>query len=254
VRQYRGNLQYSYSIRNPLTLKPFTKVKFLQNKWFTLIKDFNLQLVPNSFGTSIDVNRNYTSLKNRDITSFYQGSDVFANPALINKNFTMTRNYNFVWAFNKSLKFDFTAANDGRIIEPAGERVTKDTRKEVIHTFFHGKGKDSNGSEVYKYGENILYRQQMNLNVDAPINKIPIFDFIKANYRYGGTYTWTRRPFAADDAIGNTIQNTRSHNVTGNFNMVLLYNKIPYFRKINNPGSSNKPQGKLKGGDIKLRQ
>ncbi len=250
IRQYRGNLQYSYSIRNPLTIKPFTKVKFLQNKWFTLIKDFNLQLVPSSFGTSIDVNRNFTSLKNRDITSFYQGSDVFDNPALINKNFTMTRNYNFVWAFNKSLKFDYTAANDGRIIEPAGERVTKETRKEVKNTFFNG-GKDANGNQVYKYGENILYRQQMNLNVDVPINKIPMFDFIKTNYRYGGTYTWTRRPFAANDSIGNTIQNTRSHNVTGNFNMVQLYNKIPYFRKINNPGSGNKPQGKVKGVDLK---
>lgn len=249
IRQYRGNLQYSYSIRNPLTLKPFTKVKFLQNKWFALIKDFNLQLMPNSFGTSIDVNRNYTSLKNRDITSFYQGSDVFENQALINKNFTMTRNYNFVWAFNKSLKFDYTAANDGRILEPAGERITKATKKQIADDFFNG-GKDSIGNTVYRFGENILYRQQMNLNADIPINKIPIFDFVKTTYRYSGTYTWTRRPFAANDSIGNTIQNTRSHNVTGNLNMVQLYNKIPYFRKINNPGSS-KPQVKGKGVDLK---
>jgi cell surface protein SprA len=244
VRQYRGNLQYSYSIRNPLTLKPFTKVKLFQNKWFTLLKDFNLQLVPNSFGTSIDVNRNYTSLRNRDITSYYAGSDVFENPALINKNFTMTRNYNFVWAFNKSLKFDFTANNDGRILEPAGERVTKATRNEVKNTFFKGLKNSEGKDSVGRFGDNVLYRQQMNLNVDVPINKIPIFDFMKINYRYGGTYTWTRRPFA-NDSVGNTIQNTRSNNLTGNFNMVQLYNKIPYFRRVNNPGSGGrKPQAK----------
>ena len=251
IRQYRLNMQYSYSIRNPLILKPFTKVKLFQNKWFALIKDFNLQLVPSSFGTSIDVNRNYSSLKNRDITSFYAGSDVFDNQALINKNFTMTRNYNFVWAFNKSIKFDYTAANDGRIIEPAGERVTQATRKEIKNTFFNG-GKDNNGNAVSKFGENISYRQQMNLNVDVPLSKIPILDFVKVNYRYGGTYTWTRRPFAANDSIGNTIQNTRTNNVTGNFNMVQLYNKIPYLRRINNPGSNSKSV-KAKGGpDLKV--
>jgi len=129
-------------------------------------------------------------------------------------------------------------------MEDAGEGFH---RKQVQHTFFKG-AKDINGRDsIGRFGENTLYRQQMNLNVDLPINKIPILDFVKASYRYGGTYTWTRRPFAAD-AVGNTIQNTRTHNVTGNFNMVQLYNKIPYFRKINNPGSgNNKPQLKGKG-------
>ncbi|WP_317899480.1 T9SS outer membrane translocon Sov/SprA [Aurantibacillus circumpalustris] len=250
IRQYRGNLQYSYSIRNPLTLKPFTKVKLFQNKWFALIKDFSLQLVPNNFGTSIDVNRNYTSLKNRDITGFYAGSDIFENPALINKNFTMTRNYNFVWAFNKSLKFDYTASNDGRILEPPGERLTKANKNTVSKTFFNGL-KDVNGRDsVRSFGENVSFRQQMNLNVDVPINKIPLFDFMKINYRFGGTYTWARRPFAANDSIGNTIQNTRSNNFTGQFNMVQLYNKIPYFRRVNNPGSAGGPQ--LKGVSANL--
>lgn len=244
VRQDRGNLQYSYTIRTPLTLKPFAKVKLFQNKWFTLIKDFNLQLVPNSFGTSIDVNRNYSALKNRDITSFYAGSDLFTNPTLINKTFTMTRNYNFVWAFNKSLKFDYTASNDGRIFEAQGEGFN---RKQVTNNFFKGVKKDDGTDSIRKFGENTQYRQQMNLNVDVPINKIPIFDFVKVNYRYGGTYTWTRRAFAADDAIGNTIQNTRTNNLTGNFNMVQLYNKIPYFRKINNPGNNSSGKAVVKG-------
>jgi len=252
VRQDRGNIQYSYSIRTPLTLKPFTKVKFLQNKWFALVKDFSLQLVPNSFGTSVDVNRSYTALKNRDITSYYAGSTTFENPTLVNKNFTMTRNYNFVWAFNRSLKFDYTASNDGRIIESQGEGFA---RKDVQRTFFKG-GQDNNGNNVNKFGENTQFRQQMNLNVDAPLNKIPALDFMKANYRYGGTYTWNRRPFAADDNIGNIIQNTRTHNVTGNFNMVQLYNKIPYFRKVNNPGSSggSKTTFKPKGGDLRASE
>ncbi len=239
TRQYRGNLQYAFSIKNPLTLKPFAKVKLFENKWFTILKDFSLQLMPNSFGTSVDVNRNYSALKNRDITSFYEGSDVFANPTLVNKNFTMSRAYNFRWDFNKSIKFDYNATNDGRILEPYGETYLSDkvNRDSVINTFLNGK--TINNKNVGKFGENTIFRQAMNLNVDLPINKIPIFDFIKTTYRFGGTYTWTRRPFAADDNIGNTIQNTNSHNITGNFDLVKLYNKIPYFKKLNSPQQGN---------------
>lgn len=251
TRQYRGNLQYAFSIKNPLTLKPFTKVKLFQNKWFALLKDFSLQLMPNSFGTSIDVNRTYSALKNRDITSFYQGSDIFANPTLINKNFTMTRAYNFRWDFNKSIKFDYTASNDGRILEPFGEAYRKDkvNRDSVINTFLHGK--NENNKNVGKFGENTVFRQAMNLNVDIPISKIPLLDFVKTTYRFGGTYTWNRRPFAADDNIGNTIQNTNTHNITGNFNLVQLYNKIPYFKRINNPQGKGQAT-ELRGGGGKL--
>jgi cell surface protein SprA len=240
TRQYRGNLMYTYAIKNPYTLKPFTKVKLFQNKWFTLLKDFNLQLLPNSFGASVDINRSYISLKNRDITSFYAGSSDFVNPALVNKNFLISRNYNFQWTFNKSLKFDFAANNDGRILEPSGEnyKADKSKRDETVSTFLNGK--DSvleSGRLVHmgRFGENVVYRQQMGLTADAPLSKIPVLDFAKAQYRYTGTYTWNRRPFAADEIVGNTIQNTNTHNLTGSLNMVMLYNKVPFLKNINNP-------------------
>jgi cell surface protein SprA len=69
----------------------------------------------------------------------------------------------------------------------------------------------------------------------VPINKIPILDFMTVSYRYGATYTWNRRPFAVPDSLklGNTIQNTNTHNINGSFNMISLYNKIPYFRRVN---------------------
>lgn len=240
-KQYRGNLQYSYSVKNPLTIKPFAKTKIFQNKWFALVKDFSLQLVPSSFGTSMDVNRSYAALRNRDITGFYAGADQFANPTLINKNFTMNRSYNFVWAFNKALKFDYTAVNEGRLLEPRGEdyRNQKDSRDSVLNTFFNGRQSSPGGPVLGRFGENTTYRQQMNLNADLPLSKIPILDFVKSTYRYSGSYTWTRRPFAASDSVGNTIQNTHTHNFTGNFNFMQLYNKIPYLKRVNNPVPKN---------------
>ncbi|MCE3258440.1 MAG: cell surface protein SprA, partial [Bacteroidetes bacterium] len=245
IRQYRGNIQYAFTVPTPLVVKPFSKIKVLENKWFALIRDFNLQLMPNSFGMSMDVNRNFAALKNRDITGLYEGSTLFENPVLFNKNFVVTRNYNLRWDLSKSVKFDYTASNDGRIIEPQGEVGPKqrESRDSIINTFLYGK--KANGQNDYgRFGENIGYRQQMNLNVTVPVNKIPILDFVTLTYRYGGTYTWSRRPFAANDSIGNTIQNTNTHNYTGNFNMIQLYNKIPYFKKLN---TNQKTGGSMKG-------
>lgn len=246
TKQYRASIQYAFSIQNPLVIKPFSKMKIFSNKWFALIRDFNLQLTPNSFGTSIDVNRTFSALKNRDITSFYASGSDFENPVLYNKNFVMGRAYNLRWDLSKAVKFDFSANNDGRIIEPYGEvgRQQRESRDSIVSTFFNGK--NFNGQNDYgKYGENVVYRQNMNLNVIAPIQKIPILDFATLTYRYAGTYTWNRRPFAAADSIGNTIQNTNSHNYTANFTMNTLYNKIPYFKKLNtnarNPLKSSTP-------------
>jgi cell surface protein SprA len=236
VRQHRGSLQYAFALRTPPVFKPFSKSKALKNKWFALIKDFNFQPLPSNFGFALDFTRNYASLKNRDITSFYdQTSDAFLNPSLINKNFLINRSYNFNWPISKTLKFDYTANNEGRILEPQGEVYSgiNTNRDSIVDWFFNGNSKGQG-----KFGDNTIFRQQMNLNWDVPLSKIPVLDFVKVTYRYGGTYTWTRKPFAVDDSdttIANTIQNTASHNLTGSFAMMQLYNKIPYFKKVNSP-------------------
>ncbi len=253
TRQYRGNINYQYSIPKPYVLRPFEKVKFLQNKWFALIKDFNLQLMPNSFGAGVDVTRSFSLLKNRDITSFYAGSQTFENPRLYNKNFLINRNYNLRWTFNKAVTFDFTANNEGRIWEPLGDvsRSNPEKRDSIIQTFLNGRETRIGNSTINegRFGANIAYRQQMNLNVNLPLNKIPLLDFTTVTYRFGGTYTWNRMPFGVPDTlnIGNTINNTNTHNISGSFNMTMLYNKIPYFKKLNtNQGSQKKTDTKAK--------
>jgi cell surface protein SprA len=241
VRNYRGNIQYAFALKSPPVFKPFAKNKRFDKKWLALIKDINLQLLPNSFGMSLDGDRTYTATKNRDITSFYAGSTEFANPALVNKMFLIRRGYNFRWDFSKAVKFDYTATNEGRILEPFGEswKSDKEGRRYVTETFFNGRDTAINDvkQKVGQYGENTVYRQQMNLNVDVPLNKIPVLDFIKTTYRYSGSYTWMRRPFAANDSIGNTIQNKGDHSINANLSMTTLYNKIPFLRRLLNSSS-----------------
>lgn len=230
VKSYRGALSYNYAI-NAKAWTPFkkTKNKVLNNKWLAIVKDINLTPLPSRLGFNTDVNRTYSELLNRDITSFYTGtSDQFTKPQF-NKTFLMTRNYDLQWAFTKNLKFDFTANNEARIME-SPDRIDTDTERVQIQ------------NNLKKLGETIGYRHQANLNYQLPINKIPIFDFVNSSVKYGSTYTWTRRPFAQEE-IGNTIQNTNTKGANVALTMPTLYNKIPYFRKINT-GSNGKPGGK----------
>jgi cell surface protein SprA len=224
LKQYRGNVTYGFQVQSK-PWKPFNKMKMFENKWFALIKDFNIQPLPNQFGVSMDVTRNYSELLNRDITSFYTNSDD-RTLTQFNKQFLVSRVYNFRWDFAKALKFDYTANNEGRILEPYGAIDTKEK-------------KDTIKQNMLGFGENLQFRQQFNINYSVPINKIPILDFVTLSYRYGATYTWNRRPFAAADIIGNTIQNTNTHNYTANLSMLSLYNKIPYFRKVNSGQAGN---------------
>jgi cell surface protein SprA len=233
IKTYRGALSYNYVI-NAKAWTPFkkSKNKIINNKWLTLVKEFNLTPLPSRLGFNTDVNRSYSELLNRDITSFYTGSSDNLTQSQFNKTFNITRNYDLQWNFTKNLKFDFTANNDGRILEPRGKIDTKEER-------------DTIKQNLLALGTTTGYRHQSNINYQIPINKIPIFDFINATARYSTTYTWTRRPFAQEQ-IGNTIQNTNTKNLNGTFNMTSLYNKIPYFRKVNTGGGNNKNKEKPK--------
>jgi len=229
LKTYRGALSYNYAINaKPITPFKKSKSKLLNNKWMALVKDANFTPLPSRLGFNMDVNRGYSELLNRDITSFYNGtSDNFTQP-MFNKTFILTRSYDFQWNFTKNLKYDFTANNEGRILESPG--LVTDSDRVAMRKNLIGLGTTTQ------------YRHQSNLNYQVPINKIPIFFFFFSTLRYSSTYTWNRRPFAQEE-IGNTIQNTNTRGANANLNMTTLYNKIPYFRKINMGAKANAKGG-----------
>ncbi len=224
LRDYHGGLMYSYSPA-PKNIKPFEKIKFLQPKSLQLIKDVNFFLYPNKLGFSTNVDREYTQAKTRNTT----GSDVLIIPTY-NKRFNINRNYDFNFDITKGLKLNFTAINQGRVLEPDGQvtDATKDTLKK----------------EFLDRVKNTQYNQQVNLTYTIPINKLPLMDFATANVNYGGTYNWTHSPLfdtqkdkegqlIHKDTLGNTITNSRSIRWNGQLNMTTLYNKVPYLKRVN---------------------
>ncbi|MES2591375.1 MAG: cell surface protein SprA [Bacteroidota bacterium] len=219
TRNYKAGIIYSYS-PTPKNIKPFAKNKLVQSKYLLLIKDVNFYLFPNKLGFSTDVERGYNTAKTRDITE----GEMLVIPTF-NKRFTMNRNYDLKYDLTKALKFDFTATNEGRILEPQGAIDTRE-EKDTLRNNFLGLGKTTQ------------YNHQANVNYAIPINKVPLLDFTTASVRYTGTYNWVRAPFNAD-SLGNTIQNSQAIQWTGQMNMVTLYNKIPYLKKINQKGNKN---------------
>lgn len=229
MKTHRGALSYNY-VATPKNIKPFgkSKSKFIKSKYMTLVRDFNFYPSPNKFSFTTDIDRLYNEAKNRNTT----GSDIIIIPTF-NKNFTMSRIYDLKYDISKSLKLDFTANADSRILEPEG-RIDTESEKDSIRESIIGLGKPTH------------YRHTTSLSYNIPINKLPLLDFATGTVRYSANYDWTRAPFAAD-TIGNVIMNSNSWQWNGQLNMVTLYNKIPYFKKVNQKGNtkSNKPTGKV---------
>jgi cell surface protein SprA len=199
--------------------------------------------MPNKLGFSTDVERNYNTQKTRNVTE----GDMLVIPTF-NKKFTMNRNYDFKYDITKGLKFDFIATNEARILEPYGALNTQEKKDTVINN-------------VLALGKTTAYNHQMNLNYAIPLNKLPLLDFTTTSAKYTGTYNWIRAPFNAD-SLGNTIQNSRVVQFTEQLNMITLYNKIPYFKKVNSganrkkdkkdaKNNSSKPPTPVKGKDGK---
>lgn len=224
-KTYHGGLTYNYAPQ-PKNIKPFAKNKLFQSKYLLLVKDINFYPYPNKLGFSTDVNRDYTLSKNRNTTT----DDIIILPTF-SKTFNMNRNYDLKYDISKNIKLDFTATNQSRLLEPDGE-ITTAIRDTVRREFFDRL-------------TNTQYNQQLNVNYTIPINKLPLLDFTTASVRYSGTYSWTHSPlyntqkdpvtgrWIQKDSLGNTIQNSRNISWNGQLNMVTLYNKIPYLKRIN---------------------
>jgi cell surface protein SprA len=76
------------------------------------------------------------------------------------------------------------------------------------------------------------YDHTVNLTYQLPFDKFPLTDWVSSNITYGAGYQWDRSPIG-QDTLGNTIQNSQTISLNGQFNFVNLYNKIPYLKRIN---------------------
>ncbi len=219
-KTYRGMLSYNYSSR-PKIIRPFSKIGFLNKGPLKLIGDFNFYPLPTQISFRTDLYRRYHETKSRNIT----------NPNLIlpvsyEKDFLWNRYFDLRYDLSQSLKFDFSSRSTSRIDEPEGRLNREDDDYQMK--------KDSILSNLWSLGRPTLYGHDFNANYNIPINKIKPLNFISSSIRYQGTYDWQAGPITGDTInLGNTLQNSRNVTVNGNMNLSSLYNKVPYFKKLN---------------------
>ena len=91
-----------------------------------------------------------------------------------------------------------------------------------------------------------MYHHQFDVRYTVPINKFPLTDWVSLTLNYNGTYDWNAGSMAlVNDSInlGNVIQNTNKKRINAQLNMNTLYNKVPYFKKLNSNSKSKSGRG-----------
>jgi cell surface protein SprA len=81
------------------------------------------------------------------------------------------------------------------------------------------------------------FDQNITANYTVPFDKIPIVNWINAEYRYNVGYNWRAGPLETVDSLklGNIIQNSQDQTLSGRIDAVKLYNKIGFLKNINTP-------------------
>lgn len=232
-----GGVSYNYSPPS-FSIEPFAKAKWTESPYLKLIKDINFSPIPSNLSFRADLNRSFrqTQLFNADLTT--EGVDPFYE-----RLFTFTRSYNLRWSLFKGLSFDYAARANAVIDEP-DDRIEGDIDTRLERQFIW--------DQIASFGRMKNFSQDVSANYKLPLDKFPITDWMSADYRYSVGYNWTagfvnrqdgfsNAPPNADDPdfFGNFISNNRSQALTGKFDLVKLYNKSKYLKKVN---ASSRPR------------
>jgi len=216
-QQVNSAVDYSYSF-TPKPIEPLKSNKFMKkSQYWKLLSDFNFNYLPSSINFSTNVIRQYNRQQFRQV-------EVEGIPldALFRRNYLFNYLYGFNFDLTKSLKINYNA-----------------TRSNIVRNFIDEDGIPDDTNRIYddylEVGEANQLNQQLILNYEIPLSKIPFLSFLKANYSYTGTYNWMRSSIAlssveAEDGtiynLGNTIQNSSSHRLNTTLNMDLFYKYI----------------------------
>src|SRR5690606_24454132 len=104
------------------------------------------------------------------------------------KYFVFNRTYNMRWPISKGLNVDYSARANAIIDEPEGAINTEEKR-------------DSIKSNLKKFGRMKNFDQSVTANYTLPLDKIPLTDWVGADYRYQVNYNWRAGPVNKPDHL-----------------------------------------------------
>ncbi|WP_369048016.1 cell surface protein SprA [Tenacibaculum sp. UWU-22] len=198
-----ASASYNFNF-NPWSFEPFKKSKKLSSKWLQLIKDFNINPVPSLFSINSNVNRNYNEQQSRNLIDI----GLSAQPTLKQRRFLFNWDYAIGFNLTKSLQLNFNTSNN-YIYDSFG-------REEDLNIF----------DKFFTVGRQDHYHQTLNGTYKIPINKIPILNFITAEYGYTADFDWKAASQSYVNQVGNMVQNSNEHSLGGMLNFDRFYKNI----------------------------
>ena len=235
MQEHNGGIGYNFN-NSPKNYKPFGKIKFLKkSKYLRLIKDFNFYLLPKTISARTDFNKSYSETKMRNLASLNALSSVniIEPDTMFNKMFNITQNYSVKYDLARSIKLNFSTNSRSIVDEPEG-KIDSQIERDAL--------RDS----IMNFGRTTAYHHQFDIRYTVPINKFPLTDWITLSLNYDATYDWAAGSMATiNDSInlGNVIQNSNNKKINAQLNLKSLYNKVPYFKKVNSSSSKKKRRG-----------
>jgi cell surface protein SprA len=217
-RNYKGAAMWQYSPKFK-GFEPFKEAKFLSSPFLQLIKDFNFNPLPSNISVRGELDRSFSKIVYRN-----SNTDAESSKANFQKFFVFNRFYNVRWSLTKSLTLDYSSRVNAIIDEPNGDLDNKDSLDIVI-------------KNLKNFGRTKNFDQNITANYTLPFEKLPLTNWLGAEYRYNVGYNWRAGPLEKNPSLklGNIIQNTQEQALTGRIDMVKLYNKIGYLKTINTP-------------------
>ena len=220
-KQVKTTVDYAYAFK-PSTLEPFKKSKTLSKSYYKALQDFNFNFLPTSISFSSNILRQYNKQQFRQIE--VQGIEL---DPLYRRNYFFNYNYGFNYKLTKSLSFVYNANSNNLV------KNYLDENNVPIDSF-------TIWEDFWNPGTPNQHNQQLVVNYELPINKLPFLSFVKSNYSYTSDYNWSRSSTAFSSIetemgdiyqLGNTIQNANSHKLNTTFNMDALYKLLGVGKK-----------------------
>ncbi len=212
---------------NPIKVEPFKKNDSLFiGKYWKLLKDFNLNLLPASFTVNSNINRQFNRQKFREVD--LTGGNIGIEE-LFSRNYTFDFQYTINYKLTESLSFNFTASNNNIVRNYFKDNIINGEQDETLDVW----------DGFFDFGDPNRQTQNLGITYQLPINKIPTFSFINATYQYNGNFQWQKGSdlygeLEIDGAtydLGNTVQNANTHNINTSLDMNRFYRYIGLVKK-----------------------
>ena len=221
TKRMLGNFNYSYSpYFKPLT--PFSKLK--DTKSTNFLRKMSLTYVPSLLSFQNSMTRNYYEIQLRDLNDVHNASRI---PVSFSQNFFWDRAIQVSWKPLNTLTLDLSTNTNARI-EEGIYQVNKSLNPDDYYRW-----KDTVMQSIAELGTPLKYDQTFKASYSIPFNLISALDWATGSASYTAKYIWEKGSFIDEETnMGNNIRNDRNIVFESRLNLLQLYNKNDYLKKV----------------------